>query len=218
MRAVASMIKGLTVTASLIMIYTAIRLMSVGDKWLGFSYLLIGFLTFSSLAILHLKTKRFAGDYSSKSEKWRHTLYFLQGAVLACWIFDIATTFYAINITRLAKEINPLGWPLGILGALAFYGPVLILTGFLMRSRETFALYGATACTILAFFMGTMNFNAGAQNLVFFLNFAVLPSNTRLPLAIAIVCANLLLITSLLKLSSANSLKIQTHAKNRLDK
>jgi len=43
------------------------------------------------------------------SPKWRNLLFSFQGVALAFWMLDILTTFYAINVTRLAYELNPLG-------------------------------------------------------------------------------------------------------------
>ena len=63
---------------------------------------------------------------------WRNLLFGFQGVALAFWSFDIITTFYAIDFTGLAIELNPLGWPMGILGAFAFYGPTLMFAYMLL--------------------------------------------------------------------------------------
>jgi hypothetical protein len=96
-------------------------------------------------------------------------LFVLSGAVLAFWIFDLTTTFYAINVTRIATEVNPLGWPLGMLGAFAYYGPTLTLSYVLLfRIRENIAFYAAVTVTAVALGMALMNLHAGTLNLEIF--------------------------------------------------
>jgi hypothetical protein len=66
-------------------------------------------------------------------------------------------------VTRLAIELNPLGWPWGILGALAFYGPALTFSYVLLfRMKEKVSLFVVLPLTLLTLGMGTMNLVAGA--------------------------------------------------------
>ena len=82
------------------------------------------------------------------------------------WMFDVLTTFYAIDCLGIAGEMNPLGWPLGALGALIFYVPAYIFTYMLL-----FRLQGrcpprvAVLITMLALGLGVMNLLAGLHNL-----------------------------------------------------
>jgi hypothetical protein len=93
-------------------------------------YLLILIMPVFSLTLLKLKNNKYSKNVNS--EKLRHLLFSFQGVALGFWMFDIATTFYAINITGLAIELNPLGWPWGILGAFAFFGPALMFSYVLL--------------------------------------------------------------------------------------
>ena len=77
-------------------------------------------------------------------------------------------------------ELNPLGWPLGILGALAYYGPTLVFSYFLLfKIRENFSVYAAVPLTLLTLAMGTMNLLAGAQNFQVFVETAALAVGVR---------------------------------------
>jgi hypothetical protein len=107
-------------------------------------------------------------------------------------MFDIITTFYAINVTGLAIELNPLGWPWGILGAFAFYGPTMSFTYFLLfKKKENVSFYAAIPLTLVTLGMGTMNLFAGAQNFQVFVDTATLASGMRYGLLALVVTVNL---------------------------
>jgi hypothetical protein len=126
------------------------------------------------------------------SEKWRHLLFSFQGVALAFWTFDIATTFYAIDITGLAIELNPLGWPLGILGAFAYYGPTLVFSYVLLfKIKENISFYAAIPLTLVTLGMGMMNLVAGAQSFQVFVDTAALATGVRYGLLALIVTVNL---------------------------
>jgi hypothetical protein len=128
-----SLAQGFLVATGLVWIFNIVSLIHSGDAWLGLMYLLILLIPASSITLLKLKDARLPED----SGKWRNLLFSFQGVALGFWIFDIITTFYAINVTRLAIELNPLGWPWGILGAFAFYGPALMFSYVLLfRMKE----------------------------------------------------------------------------------
>lgn len=83
-----------------------------------------------------------------------------------CWTFDVFITFYVIDVLRVAGEINPLGWPLGALGALIFYVPALIFTHILLfRIKNRLSLFVAILVTVLALMLGIMNLLAGLHNI-----------------------------------------------------
>jgi len=160
-----SLAAGFSGATVLIWTCNAITLANVETRWLAASILTIALISFSSIISLRLKKKRNITANAEQAEKWRKLVFALQGAVLACWIFDLTTTFYAINITHVATEVNPLGWPLAILGALAYYGPTLALSYVLLfRIKESFALYAAIPVTAVALLMGVMNLHAGTMN------------------------------------------------------
>jgi hypothetical protein len=185
-----SFAQGFLVASGLIWVFSIASLIQSGDSWLGLMYLLILLIPISSLTIRKLKNR--ARPQHVDSKKWRNLLFSFQGVAFGFWMFDILTTFYAINITGLAIELNPMGWPLGILGAFAFFGPTLLFSYVLLfRMKDKFSLYAAVPLTILTLGMGSMNLLAGAQNFQVFVDTAVLASGVHFGLLALIVGANL---------------------------
>jgi hypothetical protein len=104
-------------------------------------------------------------------EKLKTLLIPICGAAFACWIFDISTTYYAIDVVRKATELNPLGWPLGAVGALVFYVPATIFVyTLLFKIGQKYSIVAAAVITVLTAYLGSMNFNEGVHNFGFFLN------------------------------------------------
>ncbi|NLE05262.1 MAG: hypothetical protein GX638_10760 [Crenarchaeota archaeon] len=88
----------------------------------------------------------------------------LQGVALACWFFDVSTTYFALKILG-CVELNPLGWPLGILGAAVYYIPTIIGTFYLLFKINTKVSYlVAMFITVITLFMASLNFNAALSN------------------------------------------------------
>jgi hypothetical protein len=140
-------------------------------------------------SIVILKLGRFTPVAREGTKKWHNLLFAFQGVALAFWSFDMITTFYAIDITGLAVELNPLGWPLGILGAFAFYGPALIFSYILLfRLKEKVSFYAAIPLTLLTVAMSSMNLIAGAENFQVFVDTAALAVNVRFSL-LAVIAA-----------------------------
>jgi hypothetical protein len=180
--------KGFLAMTITIAFYCSITLVKVGQFWLGLLYLLILALPISYFVILWRSQKRIEEETSSSAEKWKTTLFALEGAALACWGFDVSTTFYAINVTQLAAEVNPLGWPFGIVGALAFYAPTLVFSYFLLSKKsDKLSLRAGSILSLLMIFMAFMNLEAGSQNFVFFLATVSLPINLNIPLLTLVV-------------------------------
>jgi len=149
--------------------YSIIALIHGGDAWLGLLYLMILAIPFS-FGVFQWRKRTFDASKLSLAGKLGSILFALQGATLACWAYDLATTFYAINVARIATEINPLGWPLGALGALSYYVPTVVLSYVLIfRLKAKVSLYAAIPITVVALFMGSMNLNAGMGNFTFFI-------------------------------------------------
>ena len=169
-----SLVVGFSAMTSLVWTCNAIILLRNQITWLLTFGLVAMLLSLSSAVSLWFSKKGHAkAEKADSAERWRTMLFSLQGAALACWIFDLATTYYAIDVTHKAWEINPLGWPLGILGALAYYGPTLILSYVLLfRIRGSVALYAAIPITSVALYMGLMNLHAGTLNLQIFTGMA----------------------------------------------
>ncbi len=185
-----SFAQGFLVASGLIWVFNIASLIQGGDSWLGLMYLLILLIPISSLTVLKLKNQNRRQRVDSK--KWRNLLFSFQGVAFGFWMFDILTTFYAINITGLAIELNPMGWPWGILGAFAFFGPALMFSYVLLfRMKDKFSLYAAVPLTMLTLGMGSMNLMAGAQNFQVFVDTAFLASGVHFGLLALIVGANL---------------------------
>jgi hypothetical protein len=191
MRSLKSLAQGFLVATGLIWIFNIAALFEGGDAWLGLMYLLILLIPASSLTYLKLKNTN-PKIVPETSEKWRNLLFSFQGVALAFWMFDIVTTFYAINVTGLAIELNPLGWPLGILGASAFYCSTLVFSYVLLfKIKESSSLYAAIPMTLVTLGMGMMNLVAGAQNFQVFVDTAALATGIRYGLLALIVTVNL---------------------------
>ena len=211
MRSLKSLAQGFLVATGLIWICNIIALFKGGDAWLGLLYLLILLIPASSITFLKLKNTnpKVALDGSGKL---RNLLFSFQGVALACWMFDITTTFYAIDVTDLAIELNPLGWPLGILGALAYFGPTLVLSYvMLFKIKERISLYAAIPMTLVTLGMGMMNLVAGAQNFQVFVDTAALATGVRYGLLALIVTVNLAIPLALKRIvtQSKNSLGLK---------
>ena len=191
-----SLAQGFLVATGLIWIFNIASLIRDGDTWLGLMYLLILLIPASSLTILKLRKAR--NTRPDEQRNWHNLLFSFQGVALAFWMFDIITTFYAINVTGLAIELNPLGWPWGILGAFAFYGPTMVFSYVLLfRMKEKTAFYAALPLTLITLGMGTMNLVAGAQNFQVFVDTAYLASAVRYDLLALILIANLAILLTL---------------------
>jgi hypothetical protein len=98
-------------------------------------------------------------------EKAKTFLFYLHIVPLCFWAFDVLTTLYVIDYLGVAVELNPLGWPLGVWGALMFYIPALIFTYLLLfRIKNRYSLLAATLLTMTALGLGVMNLLAGIHN------------------------------------------------------
>lgn len=198
--------EGFLVATGLIGIFNVAALIHGGDGWLGLTYLLV--LLMPAATLTYLKLKKTSPNASADgAAKWRNLLFSMQGVALAFWMFDIATTFYAIDVTGLAVEVNPLGWPLGILGALAFYAPTLVFSYILLfRLKERVSFCAAIPLTLLTLGMGAMNLVAGAQNFGVFIDTAMLATGLRYDL-LALVVADLAVPLALSRVNTGLFLK-----------
>jgi len=183
-KALKSLAQGYLVAVGVVWVCCIIALLRGGDAWLALAYLLIMLFPVTGLAALKVLRPNLV-DVGTVN--WRHLLFGFQGAALAFWTYDVATTFYAINLTGLATELNPLGWPLGILGAAAYYLPTVALSYVLLfRLKGNVALYAAVPYTLVTVAMASMNLFAGAQNFQVFVDTALLAPNVRLDLVASI--------------------------------
>jgi hypothetical protein len=190
MESLKSLGRGFLLAAGLIWIFNIASLFINGDSWLALLYLLI--LLIPVLSLTYLKFRNTNTPSSLETSKWRKLLFSFQGVALAFWMFDLATTFYAINVTGLAVELNPLGWPLGILGALSYYAPTLVFSYVLLfKIKDKVSMYAAIPLTLITLGMSSMNLIAGAQNFKVFANTAALATGTRFGLLAVIVTVSL---------------------------
>jgi hypothetical protein len=174
-----SIATGFLAATGLVMSFNVASLLKGGDAWLATLYMLIMVIPISSLLYLKLKVATPETAWQSQ-EKLRNLLFSLQGVALAFWAFDLTTSFYAINVTGMAVEVNPLGWPLGILGALAYYGPTTVFSYVLLyKIKERVALYAAALMMLVTLGMSAMNLMAGAQNFQVFMNTTALATGVR---------------------------------------
>lgn len=98
----------------------------------------------------------------------RRLLISLCGLCFACWVFDVVTTHYALNVIGGFEESNPLGFPFGVFGALIFYVPASVFIYVLLfQLRHRLSLSVAFLLTFIALYMGFMNLGAGLQSLGF---------------------------------------------------
>jgi hypothetical protein len=192
MKSLKSIAQGFLIAAGLVWFFMIVALFKGGDAWLGLLYLIVLLIPLSSLTWLKVKNVQSQAVYNA-SDKLRYLLFSFQGVALAFWIFDIATTFYAINITGLAVELNPLGWPLGILGAFVYYVPTLVFCYVLLfRIEGSFSICVAGVITLLTLGMSAMNLVAGAQNLQVFVGTAAVAMGVRYGLLALLVSVNLI--------------------------
>jgi hypothetical protein len=135
--------------------------------------LLLALLLFFVLAVplavnLLLAWKRFNKDkpLQAKVRQTKNLLMALQGFGFACWFFDVLSTTLVIDVEHASSELNPLGWPLSALGALAYFIPITFIAYYLLfglKSKESF--YAAVVLTGVSVFMGLRNFGASFYNL-----------------------------------------------------
>jgi hypothetical protein len=185
--------EGFLVATGIIWSFNIASLFKSGDAWLALLYLMILIIPVSTLLVSKVRNKKSESHVEGR-DKWRNLMFSVQGVALGFWSFDILTTFYAINVTGLAVELNPLGWPLGILGGFAYYGPTLVFSYVLLfRLKENIAFFAAVPLSIITLAMGAMNLVAGAQNFQVFVYTAALATGTRFGLLAVIGTACLML-------------------------
>jgi hypothetical protein len=126
-------------------------------------------------------SRQFIKKFRQKEEKDQKTikkvkdlLISLQGFGIACWFFDIFTTFFALDIIRYGSgnllwskyvEVNPLGWPLGLVVGLIAYLPSSLADYYLLykiKTKESFL--GALFIAGLSFGVGFINLFSGIAN------------------------------------------------------
>jgi len=155
---------------ALIWLFSALQLLSSGDPWIGTVFVMLLVIPVSAALSLQFRKKNMPKPRVSRIDLGRHILFSVQGMALACWVYDLATTFYAIDIIHLAVEENPLGWPLAAVGGPLFYVPTLFLSyALLFRLKDKVSFCGSGVVAVLSLGVGLTNFRAGATNFAFFI-------------------------------------------------
>ena len=209
--ALKSIAKGFFVMTAATSIFSIVAIFRSGDAWLGLLYFLILIIPLSAAVYFWRGRQNRISTTADSYGKWSQILFALLGVALACWAYDLATTFYAIDVARVAFEVNPLGWPLGALGALAYYGPTVTLTYVLLfRIRQKISLYAAVPMTLVALCMGAMNLNAGVGNFSFFLENATLSAGTRYNMLALIAAVDLAYAALIAKVVRSNVIQKKT--------
>jgi hypothetical protein len=138
----------------------------------------------------------------NRLDRLRRILISMYGVSFACWIFDISSTYYAINILGVAAEQNPLGWPFGALGALIFYIPAIVFIYLLLfKVKQKYAILVATIITVLALYLGFLNFVAGSQNFGFFIDSVPSISEAYSYLFLAVILIDIIYVLVFMKLA-----------------
>lgn len=183
--------QGFLATTAFTWTFTVITLFRSGDAWLGLLYFLIFLIPLLGAIGLVVRKKKVSVERVSLNQKIGKILFSLLGIPLAFWAFDLVTTYYAVDVARLAVEINPLGWPLGILGALMYYGPtVIFMHTLLFKIKQKAAILAGIIISVVALAMGAMNFSAGTQNLGIFISTAHIAAENRFSLLALILAAD----------------------------
>lgn len=157
-----SVAQGFIASASAIWLVTFV-MVSIGmNLWLGLGLFLFLAVPFSIHAVQYLKSLKGKKPAQTRVKQAKNILMSMQGVGFACWFFDVLSTIFVVNIKQSDSELNPLGWPFGAVGALAYYIPITFVAYcllFKVKSKESF--YGAVGITAVSLFMGARNLNAG---------------------------------------------------------
>ena len=170
MGSLADFANGFLMMIVIIWVFNTITFFALAWTWAGMFFLLILLIPMSIIVYEFLKF-RGRKQKTDRVSILKQILIALYGACFASWIFDVGSTYYAIDILGAAKEQNPLGWPLGSLGALVFYIPALTFTYFLLvKVKHKYALLVSIILTSLTSYLGIMNLLAGISNFGFFVS------------------------------------------------
>ncbi len=95
----------------------------------------------------------------------KNVLMALPGVGLACWFFDVLSTFFVINISQSGTELNPLGWPYSAPAALVYYIPItLIMYYMLFRVKRKVSFHAALIISLATLSFSTASFFASLNN------------------------------------------------------
>lgn len=148
-----------------ILVLDIITVVVLGHTWMTLLFALVLLIPLSIVAYEYSKCRKSRREKVSSTERLKQILVSLYGVSFACWMFDVGTTYYAVDVLGVAAEQNPLGWPIGAVGALIFYVPTFIFTYLLLfRFKQRYSILAAVLLTASALWLGAMNLIAGFQN------------------------------------------------------
>jgi len=161
--------KGFLAMTVPIWVLNIVTLVILGYAWIGLLFFLILLIPISMMIHMFSRRKKNGRERVNIVERVKHILISLHGVSFACWVFDVGTTYYVIDILGVAAEQNPLGWPLGAIGVSVFHVPALAFTYLLLfKIKQRISLLTAILITVLSLNIGSMNLIAGFQNFSFF--------------------------------------------------
>ena len=158
---------GFTAAASAICLFVTLGWMTfqLNQPWIALVLLVFLAVPFSFSCILYLKRLAAETTIQTRVKQAKQVLLALQGVGLACWFFDVLSTVFVVDINQTSSELNPLGWPFGALGALAYYVPITFVVYFLLfKVKSKASFYGAAAISAVTLFMAARNLNASFHN------------------------------------------------------
>lgn len=156
--------KGFLVMTAIIWILNAITFFSL-EKTLAALLLFLILVIPISVIVYECWKFKTGREKMNRLDRLKQILISMYGISFACWIFDVGSTYYVLNFLDVVAEQNPLGWPFGALGVLIFYVPAMVFTYLLsFKVKQRYALLVATIITVLALYLGFLNFVAGGQN------------------------------------------------------
>lgn len=124
----------------------------------------------ASLAVYCIKLVRQIQKSNTPKEQVKRAKAILMGIVgvgIACWLADVLSTFFAVNIGT-AQEMNPLGWPYSAFVALAYYVPITFAMYYLLYNQKTKgSFYAALVISTGTLFFAAMSFTAGMNNFAY---------------------------------------------------
>ncbi|MGD6933506.1 MAG: hypothetical protein ACQCN5_04795 [Candidatus Bathyarchaeia archaeon] len=159
--------QGFLVTASAICLLETFQMQYLYlNQWLGSIFFVVSAGPLAANFFMAVNRFRAEKTIQAKVIQTKNVLMALQGFGFACWFFDVLSTTLVIDVQHAGSELNPLGWPLSALGALAYFVPITFVTYYLLfklKTKESF--YGAVALTGVSIFMGLRNLGASLFNL-----------------------------------------------------
>ncbi len=157
--------KGFLIVTVIIWMLNIGTVAALRDVGIAIVFLLVLLIPLSLIALGFLKHRKVDEEKLKGTDRLKQILFSVHGVSFACWAFDVSTTYYVIDVLGVATEQNPLGWPLGAVGALIFCAPAFAFTYLLLfRFKRRFSVLVAIFVTFLALWVGNMNLIAGFQN------------------------------------------------------